>query len=163
MNITEAKQIAASLKNHKAKNSPYVQIREIEPGPMAEFHHWAEGKLCEGAFLFSNAHEKKLWITLIDWQKNGNIYVIIFPEKSENGPLIEIHNVIEESGKKLLTWKYRPIKHDGKNIDRKKIFLANIPEEIKIEIPDELHTTIKFLDKLFLITETRIKADELST
>lgn len=69
MNITEAKQIAASLKNHTDKNSPYFQIRHIEPGPMTEFHHWAEGKLCEGAFLFSNAHEEKLWIALIDWQK----------------------------------------------------------------------------------------------
>lgn len=96
-------------------------------------------------------------------KKNGNIYVIIFPEKSETGPLIEIHNVIEESGKKLLTWKYRPIKHDGKNIARKKIFLENMPENIQLEIPTDSQKTVAFIEQLFLITKTRKKADELST
>ncbi len=155
-----AKEISSLLSVAKNGNR-YKLGQAFRSGELTGFHQWADGKHCEGAYLFIDPQNVGFWITLIDWKENGNFYVVIFPE-SKSGPIAEIHETHETDNELSLSWKYSPKKRDSRNPQRKQyfleIFLSNI---VTISIPSEPDEIDDFLSELFTLAHSRQKADAL--
>jgi predicted HNH restriction endonuclease len=162
MNRNQVKIIASFL---LYKNIPritsYRREKYINRKNLSGFHQWADNKPCEGAFLFRNVSGYALWIILIDWRESDNFYVIIFPE-SKSGPIAEIHKIMDKKGELALQWRYSPIKRDNRNKERKAYFAeAFLSNDVYISIPKNLSDVDGFIDELFTLAESRLKADSL--
>ncbi|MGY2264541.1 HNH endonuclease [Pseudomonas sp. SDT2931_S440] len=141
--------------------SRYKLEQSYASGDLIDFHQWADGKPCEGAFLFINQQSVGMWIVLIDWKVNGNFYVVIFPE-SRAGPIAEIHKTQGEGDEVVLSWKYSPTKHDSRNWERKQYFIeAFLSDVVAISIPSGPEEVDDFINELFSLANSRQKADSL--
>lgn len=130
-------------------------------GNLTNFHQWADGKPCEGAFLFTDQQTVGIWILLIDWKEDGNFYVVLFP-LSRVGPVAEIHETHGEGEEISLSWKYSPTKRDGRNLERKQYFIeALLSDVVTISIPFGSDEVDDFIGELFTLATSRQKADSL--
>lgn len=163
MNRSQAKKIA-SLLTSAARNdgSKYKFSKKIQTRRLSGFHQWADGHQYEGAFLIEDESGHRLWILLIDWREQDNFYVVLFPE-SKIGPIAEIHKLISRAPNDLvLTWRYSPSKRDGRNEERKAYFVeAFLSKEVQISVPVRNEEVDDFIDELFSLADSRLKADEL--
>lgn len=139
----------------------YKLERRYASGSLTGFHQWADGKPCEGAFLFIDQQTVGIWILLIDWKEDDNFYVVIFPQ-SRVGPVAEIHEIHGEGDEISLSWKYAPTKRDGRNLERKRYFIeALLSDSVTISIPFGSDEVDDFIDELFTLANSRQKADSL--
>ena len=139
----------------------YRLERSYASGNLTDFQQWADGKPCEGAFLFIDHQSVGIWVVLIDWKENGNYYVVIFPE-SKAGPVAEIHETHGEGDEIILSWKYSPTKRDGRNLERKQYFIeAFLSDVVTISIPYGSDEVEDFISELFTLANSRQKADSL--
>lgn len=62
----------------------------------------------------------------------------------------------------MLTWRYSPSKRDGRNEERKAYFVeAFLTDEVQISVPSHAKDVDDFIDELFSLANSRVKADEL--
>ncbi len=143
--------------------SRYNLERSHAPGKLSDFHQWADGKPCEGAFLFMDQLSVGIWVLLIDWREDGNFYVVIFPH-SRSGPVAEIHRVEGQGDEMTFRWKYSPRKRDDKNDERKRYFIESfLSDVVDISVPAAPNEVDDFLSELFALAHSRQKADALDT
>ncbi|MCX7205602.1 MAG: HNH endonuclease [Proteobacteria bacterium] len=155
----EISQLLASATN--AAGSKYKLKEYINRKKLAGFHHWADARPCEGAYLFADQADNGLWVLLLDWREQDNFYVVLFPE-SKSGPVAEIHRLTVKSGEEVLHWRYSPSKRDGKNEERKAYFVeAFLSDNVQISVPKNLDDVDDFIEELFSLASSRAKADEL--
>lgn len=154
----------ASLFSSAAKSGElrYKLVDKIQTKILTGFHQWADGHPCDGAFLFKDSQGHGLWILLIDWRDQNNFYVVLFPE-SKAGPIAEIHKLIDDTPTEaILRWRYSPSKHDGRNEERKAYFLeAFLSDEVQISVPKRADEVDDFIEELFALASSRLKADKL--
>ena len=157
MDHQTSKQLASALISTKN----YV----LEPHalPLNGFHEWADGHNCDAAYRVRSPSGIILWILLIEWNKKtpGKFYVIVFSE-SKQRPICELHKVILHNEKPLLQWNYSPKKHDGENKARHDNFTRLYgAEKAVIALPVNSKDADKFLEELFRLAYSRLKADAL--
>lgn len=157
-----AKEISQLLTSVTRTAGSKYQLKErINKKKLTGFHHWADSRPCEGAYLFEDQVGDGLWILLIDWREQDNFYVVLFPE-SKSGPIAEIHRLTVEGGEEVLHWRYSPSKRDGKNEERKAYFVdAFLSDNVQISVPKNLDAVDDFIEELFSLASSRAKADEL--
>lgn len=162
MDKQSAKQIAKLLDGIAvADEAAFVLAERIEAKPLTGFHHWADGQPCEGAFLLKDQAGEGLWVLVIDWRADGDYYVVLFPE-SRSGPVAEIHQLIEDGAGAVLQWRYSPTKRDGRNEERKAYFIEAFgSEHVRIAPPRHEREVEDFVDELFTLARSRMKADRL--
>jgi 5-methylcytosine-specific restriction endonuclease McrA len=147
---------ASITEDGRFKLEKYINRRTL-----SGFHHWADDRPCEGAFLFKNQSGSGLWVLLIDWREKDDFYVVLFPE-SKSGPIAEIHSLVESSGDAVLHWRYSPSKRDGKNGERKAYFVESfLSDNVQISVPAISQGIDDFLEELFSLANCREKADRL--
>ena len=158
------KQIASLLSSvANSGDTRYKLAKKINSRKLTGFHQWADGHTYDGAFLFKDQEGHGLWIVLIDWRGQNNFYVVLFPE-SKSGPVAEIHKIINErSTEAVLSWRYSPSKRDGRNEERKEYFRENfLSDEVQISVPRRVDDVDGFIEELFSLAGSRLKADELN-
>jgi len=158
-----AKEIARQLSTvTDSDEKKYMLAEQINTKRLSGFHQWADGHSYEGAFLFKEQTGNGIWILLIDWRDQNNFYLVLFPE-SKTGPIAEIHKLIENTpDEAILNWRYSPSKHDGRNEERKSYFIkAFLSDEVQISVPVNNDDVDDFIEELFSLASSRVKADEL--
>lgn len=162
MHLESAKHLAKLIANYGVRGGSYsVTQRTLTGKFLGNFHHWADERPCEGAFLVGSDAELAFWFVIVDWKRNGSYYLTVFPE-SRSGPLAEIHECFGELGSETFRWKYIPTKHDGKNPERKEYFEAAFGStEVSISIPNDSNEVEDFFAEVFLLAVCRLKSDAL--
>lgn len=161
MKKEDAKHIAILLGEYR--NPAGFNIEQtISKSPITGFHHWADGRDIQGAYLVRGPNDGiAYWILLIEWNDDGGHYLVIFPE-DRAGPLAEIHNLVTIAGCPTLVWNYSPKKHDGRNELRKDYFRRYfMSTEANISCPITVEDVQGFLTELFSLVDCRVKADSL--
>ena len=159
-----AKEIARMLSSVEKANEPKYKLEKtLKTKSLSGFRPSADGLQHEGAFLFKDKAGNGLWVLLIDWRAQDSFYVVLFPE-SKSGPIAEIHKIINKKPNEVtLYWRYSPTKRDGRNEERKAYFVeAFISCEVQISVPSDTSDIDEFIDELFLLANSRVKADGLN-
>ena len=157
-----AKRIAIAIEAFKSGPSArFVQIRRIPRGVIDGFHHWANGAPIEGGYLFHRRLDgQRLWLLLIEWNPSYGFYVVVFPE-DQRGPIVEAHHIEEGPSRKLLKWRYAPVKRDGKNRQRREFFESLYgTTSVLIPVPTSKDEVEDFLFEVFQLAERRLLADQ---
>src|SRR5882762_7048241 len=131
MTIIEMRQLRNLLRNYSS--AAYKHIDTWAGGNVIlHFHQWANNCTSKGAFLFENQNGLAYWLLLIEW-KNDNWYLVIYPESRQRA-LVEIKELEYTQDGKTMVWSYKPMKRDGKNPERKRLFANDFPDN-KVRIP----------------------------
>ncbi|KQL50701.1 hypothetical protein AN964_24035 [Heyndrickxia shackletonii] len=134
----------------------------IVNGTINGFHQWTNGKPIIAGYHFSKPEESGYYLLFIDWHRNNRYYLVIYPQ-NKSTTLAEMQNIIEQDdGKEVITWKYNPLKRDGKNQERKAYFKQLFGStHIHIPIPTSRYEVETFFDQLISLCQKRIKADRI--
>lgn len=118
-------------------------------GLQRDYHH--------GIYNFYN-DEVDYSIQLTDWRYQDEYYVMVFDNYLKSTASVELKN---EKGN-MLVWRYQPCKRDGRNQERKKIFMTKFSDcVIDFYIPKTVDDLEDFCEKLIQVAEIRKKADYL--
>lgn len=163
MEKNDAKYIATCLSQYGMERTGSFQLENMShDSPLGNFHHWAEGKSAQGAFLFRRRSDGLAhWLSLIEWNPAHGYYLVVFSE-DRSGPLAEIHRLETSASGTTLVWKYRPTKHDEYNENRKEYFERYFSAtEVVISCPASTLDVDDFLEEIFSFVECRVKSDLL--
>lgn len=145
-------------------SSDAYKIIKIWPGRFVQegFHQWADKKPSKGTFLFEDKTGLTYWLQLIKWRETKEEwYLIVYPDNRSN-PLIEIKDFDPTKDGGSLIWRYKPMKHDGRNEERKVLFTKSFPgNTAMIPFPTVHDEVDDMLDFLFLLVNFRVKTDDL--
>lgn len=162
---THAEKIVKLLRDFAGLGQSQFKFLEIvQNRELSEFHQWANGRPCKGAFLILDSTGCELWILVLDWnpRQANNYYVVLFP-KSKIGPIAEIHNISDTNSELTLHWTYQPRKQDKKNAERRAYFTqVFLSSTVNIYVPNNVSEASDFLTELFSLAVSRQKADELN-
>lgn len=139
------------------ENSCHIE-EIIKPNEeITKFHEWVDNKEHTGILKIS-INEKEYFLAFIDWQENGNYYIVIF-DKKHIDTLAEIHSINE---KNEFVWKYQPTKRDHKNDLRKQKFISYYgSNKISICMPTNIYEVKNFINELLKLVEIRQEADNI--
>lgn len=157
-----AKQINDLVHQYQGKSevAPII-LNSLTSEPLSGFHQWVDSKELEGGFLIENQSGLNIWLLLIEWNEKNGFYIVLFPDNKQ-GPVAEIHEIIDKKDELLLKWRYKPTKQDGKNKERQTYFSKYfLGLEVFISIPKNVDEVGDFLSELLSLAENREKADSL--
>lgn len=98
-------------------------------------------------------------ILLTDWRDQNNYYVIVCNNKMTGNATLEINKTDNDN----FTWKYKAMKQDGKNAQRKALFASQYSDcTVELAIPKNSAQLDTFVNSLITLAEFRIKVDNLS-
>ncbi|MCY4656458.1 MAG: AAA family ATPase, partial [Gammaproteobacteria bacterium] len=146
-------------------DSDSFQLHEHLEIPLVDFHHWADGKDCVGAFRVSS-DTSELYLLLIQWShKHPSRFTLSVHEANRSGILFQAHEVRDGH----LSWAYRPAKRDRRNSERKERFyvlasergLPFVDTHIEIPVPTNSTGIERFLSTVFLLADVRTEAHNL--
>ena len=156
-----AKEFSKRLKNDIKYSNIFSLNETINDNALNGFHNFADDKPCIGAFLLTD-NFKKLWVLVIDWHRDDNYYIVIYPEDNNLAPLSEIHKIDRHNDGLDIKWSYAPSKRDKKNKMRKQYFESMFGSiEAIISLPSHQVGIDDFLTDIFHLTDCRVKADNL--
>lgn len=162
MKKSSAKQLNSLINSGISESSNYSLVEQKMSGELSGFHTFADGRPCLGGYLVSNKAGAKYWILVIDWKRDGNYYVVLYPEKHSSAPIAELHDHRDGAEVADLIWYYKPSKRDGKNPQRKDVFTQIVGSvEFVVSLPGVSVGIDNFLDDLFILADSRIAADAL--
>ena len=147
------------------RDSDSFRLQEQLATPLVNFHNWADGKDCVGAFRVSS-DTSELFLLLIQWSpRHPSRFALIAYEANRSGILFEAHEIRDGQ----LSWAYRPAKGDGRNPERKERFDALAPQRglsmvdsrVAIPVPTDASGVERFLATVFLLADVRTEADDL--
>ena len=147
------------------RDSDSFRLQDQLKTPLVDFHQWADGKDCVGAFRVSS-DTGELYLLLIQWlPRHPSRFALIAYEASRSGILFEAHEIRDDH----LSWAYRPAKRDGRNSERKERFNALAPKRglpladsrVTIPVPRNAASVERFLSTVFLLADVRTEADDL--
>ncbi len=128
---------------------------------LSKFHQWANGKPIIAAFDVTKPGHNSYYFLWIDWHRNDNYYLVIYAH-DKSTTIAELNQTIEEGGITYLSWKYNPLKRDGKNDIRKSYFTQTFgSRKMEIPLPSSLSEVEVFLDQLFKLCHNRVRADRI--
>ncbi len=117
----------------------------------------------EGAFRVSLSGRRPLNLLLADGSKVGNFYLFVYTDQSSS-PFAQLHRSESANGVECLTWRYIPTREDGRNQDRKVLFLRSTGRS-DLEVPLPVRSTNAsirgFLEDLYYLVDAKLAADEL--
>lgn len=161
MDKLHAQALAKLLTAYAQRKTNFPLLDKRTAGRLQNFHHWADGRRCHGAFLFERSASERLWFVLTEWGQREKDYLILFPE-NRSGPVAELHKLAKIGNQEILVWAYSPSKHDGKNDARKAYFDSLCGErELHITVPKTVAEVDDLLDEIFSLVRIRLKADDL--
>ncbi|RLQ94073.1 hypothetical protein [Falsibacillus albus] len=124
-----------------------------------DFHQWANGKKTLSAYTISKPGEEAYHLLFIDWHRKDNYYLVIY-EGDKSTTAAEIQTVDEDG--QSLSWKYNPLKRDGKNAERKAYFKQTFgTTNVDIPLPASAEDVERFISQLFRLCRNRKKADRI--
>ena len=147
------------------RDSDSFRLQEQLETPLVDFHHWANGKDCVGAFRVSS-DTSELYLLLIQWShQHPSRFALIAYEASRSGILFQAHEIRDDH----LSWAYRPAKRDRRNSERIERFNALAPERglplvhsrVAIPVPTNPTGVERFLSTVFLLADIRTQAEDL--
>lgn len=128
---------------------------------LINFHQWANRKPVLAAFDVHKLGHDRYYFLFIDWHRNDNFYLVIYTY-NKSTTLAELNKVIEEDGETLLSWKYNPLKRDGKNDVRKSYFKqTHGTTTMNIPMPTSVLEVEPFVNQLFKLCQNRVRADRI--
>jgi hypothetical protein len=161
MKRATAARIAVQLKRYDRAADGYRITRIREGRPLRSFHQWVDDKALVSADRIIRSDGKRLILLLIDWAATGEFYCVVFPD-NRSGPLAEIWSVQQGAGAENLVWTYKPMKQDGHNARRLAYFRRHVGDvTMALEVPATASDVPRFLDDLYDLVESRLKADTL--
>lgn len=161
MKRATAARIAVQLKRFGRAAGGYRITRIREGRPLRSFHQWVDNKALVSADRIIRSDGKRLILLLIDWAATGEFYCVVFPD-NQSGPLAEIWSVQQGAGAENLVWTYKPMKQDGQNARRLAYFRRHVGDVMMaLEVPATTSDVPRFLDDLYDLVESRLKADTL--
>jgi hypothetical protein len=143
--------------------SASYEIRKLETpnDTLVNFHQWANRKPFVSAFEVSKPGENRYFFLFIDWHRNDNYYLVIYAHNKAT-TIAELNKVIEEDGVTNISWKYNPLKRDGKNDIRKSYFKQTFgTTTMNIPLPTLSSGVEPFLNQLFKLCHNRVRADRI--
>jgi hypothetical protein len=158
-----SQRLAQLLVTNQASLKPsYAIEHSINIGVVPRgFHQWADEKPTHGGFLIKNSDDSTYWLAFVDWYENDEYYLILF-DRNHRNPVAEIHEVHTIRGGKEFRWTYKPSKRDGENKRRQEYFAKCFYDiNVRISLPASSSELPAFLDELFSVAKTRVKADNL--
>ncbi len=144
------------------KDSTMFEVTEVagEVESLKDFHQWTNGKPLAAAFYTEKLHEEGFYLLFIDWHRNDNYYLVVYPS-NKSTTLCEIQTLVEHDGRLFLKWRYNPLKRDGKNQLRKAYFQQrNGSSIVEIPFPESPADSENFLEDLFTLCRNRRQADQ---
>lgn len=161
MHKSDATEIARLLA--KCEQVDGIRIRRIRgSSQVRDFHHWADSRWAVAIDRLER-NGTVLLLLLIDWWDDGEYYAVVFPE-DRKGPLIEIHRLGDVGADRVLRWRYKPTKRDGRNAERRSRFIELAGStEVALFFPVDVVSLGGFLNDLFDLVSKRRSADTLST
>lgn len=97
-------------------------------------------------------------IQLTDWRYQDDYYVMVFDNNQKSTATIEL----KDETRNILTWRYKPCKRDGRNIQRKEIFARQYPDCIvDFIIPKSINELGQFCEAIIKVANLRKTADSL--
>ncbi|MBX3657955.1 MAG: HNH endonuclease [Ramlibacter sp.] len=161
MEKSRARVLGKLLSAYSQRETNFPLLDKRSAGRLQNFHHWADGRPCQGAFLFARNASERFWFVLTEWGLSERDYLILFPE-NRSGPVAELHKLVKTDSDDVLVWAYSPSKHDGKNGARKAYFESLCGErELRIPVPRTVAEVDDFLEEVFSLVRVRLKADVL--
>jgi hypothetical protein len=128
---------------------------------MINFHQWANRKPVVAAFDINRLGQDRHFCLFIDWHRNDNYYLVIYTH-NKSTTLAELNKIVEEDDETHLSWKYNPLKRDGKNDVRKSYFKqTHGTTTMNIPLPTSVSDVESFLDQLFKLCRNRVRADRI--
>ena len=161
------KQQAIVLSNYLERwsesGSATYELTQLETtnDTLIHFHQWANRKPVVAAFDVNKLGHDRYYFLFIDWHRNDNYYLVIYAH-NKSTTLAELNKVIEEDGESFLSWKYNPLKRDGKNDVRKSYFKQTHGSvTINIPFPTSDLEVEPFVNQLFKLCQNRVRADRI--
>ncbi|MFX3675222.1 MAG: hypothetical protein ACE3JQ_12375 [Paenisporosarcina sp.] len=147
---------------NESTSTTYELMKLASPNDtLSNFHQWANGKPIISAFDVNKPGQDRYYFLLIDWHRNNNFYLVIYAH-NKSTTIAELNHTIEEDGATLLSWRYNPLKRDGKNDIRKSYYKQTFGSTtIKIPFPTSIEDMEIFLDQLFKLCHNRVRADRI--
>ena len=155
----------AQMVRKETEGTPFTLEETLEL-PLQNFHQWVNGKHGYGAFLIAK-DSIKYWLIFTRYREDPtSYYLLLYPENKSN-TICEVK--LSEVGN--LMWKYKPVKRDGKNRERRDRFneLAKAVGvqwksdcEVKLPLPHDQASLSRFLRDVFNLADIRRQADDLS-
>jgi hypothetical protein len=134
---------------------------EILNDQLDGFHDWADHKSNLGTYEIKILDDSYYFL-FIDWRNSeDNYYIVVYP-KNRKGPLAEIHKTKDIMDQTHLEWSYKPMKQDGRNQERKELFVRKMSSlTLNFSIPTTVLELSKFIEDILLAVTCRISADNL--
>lgn len=148
---------------NKSTSATYdVRKLETNRGTLPRFHQWTNGKqTVSGYEVTRKDSDTSYFFLFIDWHRNENYYLVIYAH-DKSTTLAELHQIEEIEGALYLSWKYNPLKRDGKNDQRKAFFKSAFGSTtVTIKLPSSKNEVEPFFHQLFLLCQNRMKADRI--
>ena len=164
MDHNTAKRISDLIRLHLPDSGSFRLEQQLET-PLVDFHGWANGKDCVGAFRVSS-DTGELNLLFIQWSaRHPTRFALVAYDSNRSGILFEAHEIHDNH----LTWTYRPAKQDGRNSERKESFnalaqqrgLPFVDSRVAIPVPSDPADLEQFLSTVFLLADVRSEADDL--
>ncbi|MGE6487464.1 hypothetical protein [Paenisporosarcina sp. NPDC076898] len=128
---------------------------------LIQFHQWANGKPIIAAFDVSKIGDERYYFLFIDWHRNDNYYLVIYAH-DKSTTLAELNKIIKEDDVNFLSWKYNPLKRDGKNDIRKSYYKQTFGSTtMNIPLPSSTREMEVFLDQVLKLCHNRVRADRI--
>ena len=166
MNKKLAERVAKLISDGIEGSGQFRLVDSRPSGIITDFHQWANDRPAFGGFLVKKKGDgKQLWLLIIDWNpKNAeNYYCVIYPAPKPATTLAELHKAVQINAADCLCWNYSPVKRDGRNKQRKQVFLElHGSTRVEISLPAELADVDDFLSNLFHLVDCRQRADSLA-
>ena len=147
------------------RDSDSFRLEEELETPLVDFHQWADGRDCVGAFRISS-DTSELYLLFIQWSPmHSSRFALIAYKANRSSLLFEAHEIRDDQ----LSWAYRPAKRDGRNSERKERFdelatqrgLPFVDSRVAIPVPSNPADVQQFLSTVFLLADVRTEADDL--
>jgi len=159
----QAEILSDFIEHWNESNSTSYEITKLATpnDTMRNFHQWANGKPIISAFEVTKLGLDRYFFLFIDWHRNDNYYLVIYAHNKAT-TIAELNQTIEEDGVTLLSWKYNPLKRDGKNDIRKSYFKQTFGSTtMKFPLPSSISEVEIFLDQLFKLCHNRVRSDRI--
>ena len=158
------KKLAEHLSKYLERwNGPTYEVSKLPTlnNTLSQFHQWANGKPVIAAFDVAKPGEERYYYLFIDWHRNDNYYLVIYAH-DKSTTIAELNKIIEEDDVSFLSWKYNPLKRDGKNDIRKSYFKQTFGSTtMNIPLPTSSSHVENFLDQVFKLCHNRVRADRV--
>ena len=147
------------------RDSDSFRLEEELETPLVDFHQWADGKDCVGAFRISS-DTNELILLFIQWSPtHTSRFALVAYRANRSGILFEAHEIRDDQ----LSWAYRPAKRDKRNSERRERFdglatqrgLPFVDSRVAIPVPRNPAGVEQFLSTVFLLADVRTEADDL--